>query len=54
MDVFIAKLNIEHYSKLLGTQLEDDNRAVIVELLSREQDILRKILKDRRATGVTR
>jgi hypothetical protein len=41
----IAELNIEHYSKLLRTSLDEKTRALVERLLAEEKAQLAKLLK---------
>jgi len=45
MDETIAKLNIEHYEKLLASETDSTRRATIARLLAEEEAKLAKISK---------
>ncbi len=42
----IAELNIEHLSKLLQTNLDDEKRQAVEKLLAREREKLKKLLEE--------
>ncbi len=44
MDKSVAKLNIEHYRKLLQTDLEESKRQTILRLLADEEAKLAQLL----------
>lgn len=46
MDKSVARLNIEHYRKLLATDLDDAKRKIIERLLQQEEAMLQRLLKD--------
>jgi hypothetical protein len=48
MDRFIAQQNIEHYGRLLATELNEQKRQTIVNLLANEEAILRSIEEERK------
>ena len=48
MDKTIAKLNIEHYKKLLASETDATKRASIACLLAEEEARLAKISKERK------
>ena len=37
METIIARLNIEHYKKLLETDIEETERQIVMQLLAEEQ-----------------
>jgi len=43
MDAFIAQQNIEHYRKLLATEVNEQKRQTILHLLANEEATLRLI-----------
>jgi len=48
MDRFIAQQNIEHYRRLLATELNEHKRQTILNLLANEEATLRLIEDERR------
>ena len=42
MDVLVARLNIEHYRKVLATETDETKRALIEKLLADEETRLAK------------
>lgn len=44
MDKFVAKLNIEHFKKLLATETDEAKRQTLLNLLTAEEDKLAKIV----------
>ncbi|MBB5049448.1 hypothetical protein HNR60_004226 [Rhodopseudomonas rhenobacensis] len=46
MDKSVARLNIEHYQKLLKTDLDETKRQTILRLLAEEEATLAGLLKD--------
>jgi hypothetical protein len=49
MDKGVARLNIEHYRRLLTTELDDVKRQTILKLLAQEEDTLACLLKREKA-----
>jgi len=45
MDKSVARLNIEHYRKLLATDLDDTKRQTILKLLAKEEATLARLTK---------
>jgi hypothetical protein len=43
MDKSVARLNIEHYRKLLATDLDDIKRQTILQLLAKEEATLGRL-----------
>ena len=48
MDSFIAQQNIEHFRRLLATELSEQKRQSILHLLADEETKLRSIEKERK------
>jgi len=48
MDRFIAQQNIEHYRRLLATDLNEQKRQTILNLLANEEATLRSIEEERK------
>ena len=48
MDKSIAKLNIEHYKKILAAETDATKREAITRLLAAEEAKLAKIVKERK------
>ena len=48
MDKFIAQQNIEHYRRLLATELNEHKRQTILNLLASEEATLRSIEEERK------
>ena len=48
MDKSIAKLNIEHYKKMLACETDATKREIIARLLAEEEAKLAKIVKERK------
>jgi hypothetical protein len=51
MDKSVARLNIEHYRKLLATDLDATKRQTILQLLAREEATLARLNKGDQADG---
>lgn len=47
----IAELNIEHYTSLLKTSLDEQTRKTVENLLAQERAKLAKLLKDERGAS---
>jgi hypothetical protein len=45
MDKSVARLNIEHYRKLLATDLDATKRQTILQLLAREEATLARLTR---------
>ena len=48
MDESIAQLNIEHYKKLLTSEIDTAKRETVARLLAAEEATLAKIVKERK------
>ena len=48
MDKFIAQQNIEHYRRLLETEVNEQKRQTILQLLANEKATLRSIEEERK------
>jgi hypothetical protein len=48
MDEKVAKLNIEHYKRLLASETDETKRESIARLLAAEEATLAKISKEQR------
>jgi hypothetical protein len=48
MDEKVAKLNIEHYERLLASETDETKRESIARLLAAEEATLAKISKEQR------
>ncbi|HEY0327663.1 MAG TPA: hypothetical protein VGC77_01070 [Rhodopseudomonas sp.] len=51
MDKSVARLNIEHYQKLLKTDLDETKRQTILRLLAEEEATLARLLRSAAKTG---
>lgn len=51
MDQTVAELNIEHYRKLLLTNLDDEKRAMVKKLLTAEEAKLATIRAQKKEPG---
>ena len=45
MDKSVARLNIEHYRKLLATDLDAPTRQIILQLLGKEEATLTRLIE---------
>jgi hypothetical protein len=48
MDRYIAEQNIEHYKRLLATEVNDEKRQTVLHLLANEEATLRLIEEKRK------
>jgi hypothetical protein len=49
MDKSVARLNIEHYRRLLATDIDDGKRQTILKLLAQEEATLASLIKIEKA-----
>lgn len=49
MDKNVARLNIEHYRRLLATELDDVKRQTVLKLLAQEEATLDGLLRREKA-----